>query len=161
MVIYLTHADTDLLTLSHVVRQLPEGFPRIQALNPRELSTPEAVDKYLSTFQSDSLRLSQVRLIILRLLGGKRSFEEGFEKIIQFCREKTIPLIACPGDQQLDPELVAFSSVPEAVVYQTFQYLLQGGVGNFKNCLLFLSDELLHTSYGYKNPHPVPWDGLY
>ena len=155
MIVYLTHADTDLLTLRHVVRQLPEGFPRIQALNPRELNAPGAVDRYIAT------SLPRARLVILRLLGGKRSFEEGFERIVRFCREKNIPLIACPGDQQPDPELTAFSSVAEPLVYQTFQYLLQGGVDNFKNWLLFLSDEILHTTYGYKSPQPVPWNGLY
>ncbi|HWP49125.1 MAG TPA: cobaltochelatase subunit CobN [Candidatus Limnocylindrales bacterium] len=155
MIIYLTHADTDLLTLSHVVRQLPDGFPRIQALNPKELKTTEAVDRYLS------IHFPQAQLVILRLLGGKRSFEEGFEKIVRVCKENNIPLIACSGDQQLDPELTAFSTVPKNLVYQTFQYLLQGGVDNLKNWLLFLSDEILHTTYGYQNPQFVPWDGLY
>lgn len=155
MILYLTHADTDLLTLSHVVRQLPDGFPCIRALNPKELKTTEAVDRYLSA------HFPQARLVILRLLGGKRSFEEGFEKIVRVCKENQIPLIACSGDQQLDLELIAFSTVPKNLVYQTFQYLLQGGVDNFKNWLLFLSDEIFHTTYGYQSPQSIPWDGLY
>ncbi|MBI4641540.1 MAG: cobaltochelatase subunit CobN, partial [Candidatus Tectomicrobia bacterium] len=155
MILYLTTADTELLTLSGALRQLPSGFCAVKAKNVNELSSPEVVDEFIRT------TASQAQVIILRLLGGKRAFELGLEKLEALCRTNRIALIACPGDQQLDPELTAACTAPLSVSNEVFEYLLQGGVQNFRHLLLFLSDTFLKTSYGYQPPQQLPWDGIY
>ena len=42
-----------------------------------------------------------------------------------------------------------------------FSYLMQGGVQNFQNLFLFLSDTYFGTSHGHEAPAPLPWEGIY
>ena len=37
MIVFVTTADTEILALSRVARDLPEGFPALQAVNPTRL----------------------------------------------------------------------------------------------------------------------------
>src|SRR5207237_9677317 len=40
-------------------------------------------------------------------------------------------------------------------------YLMWGGAGNVIECLKFLSDRLLLTGHGYREPQPTPEHGIY
>jgi hypothetical protein len=40
MILFLSTADTDLLTLSHALGELPDGFPTVRAANPAALHSP-------------------------------------------------------------------------------------------------------------------------
>jgi cobaltochelatase CobN len=155
MILFLTHADTDLLTLSFVVPTLPSGFPRVLGANLRDLEPPEILDRFIRQ------ELNRTKVILLRLLGGKRSFEAGFDRLIRWCRERGLAFIPVPGDWELDPELLASATVPEEVGHATFKYLVHGGVKNFANLLLFLSNRLLETNYPCLPPEPLPWEGVY
>ena len=42
-----------------------------------------------------------------------------------------------------------------------FSYLMRGGIANFRNLFLFLSDTYLSTEFGHEAPEPVPWEGIY
>ena len=42
-----------------------------------------------------------------------------------------------------------------------FSYLMQGGVQNFQNLFLFLSDTYFGTGHGHEAPAPLPWEGIY
>ena len=44
---------------------------------------------------------------------------------------------------------------------EAFEYLRHGGVENVKQLLLFLSDTLLMTGYGFEPPAPLPECGIY
>src|SRR5437868_2364016 len=46
-IILLTAADTEVLTWSAAVAQLPQGFPSVRALNLDRLRAPRAFDAYL------------------------------------------------------------------------------------------------------------------
>ena len=155
MIIFLTHADTDLLTLSSVVPTLPPAFPRVRGASLRELEAPEALERFLRN------ELGQAKILLLRLLGGKRSFEAGFDRLAQFCREHEVIFLPVPGDRELDPELLAYASVPQEIGVQVFTYLLHGGSENFTNLLSFLSNTFLGTTYPCAPPEPLPWEGLY
>ena len=37
MIVFVTTADTEILALSRVARDLPEGFPALKAVNPTRL----------------------------------------------------------------------------------------------------------------------------
>src|SRR5688500_15636631 len=62
MIFYLTTADTELLTLSHAVRGLPEGLSAVRAANPVGLSA-EALERLYGELERSA------DLVIVRLLG--------------------------------------------------------------------------------------------
>ena len=86
---------------------------------------------------------------------------ETFDALVRLCREQGIPLIACPGHQEWDEDLVTACTVPVAEVETVFAYLMQGGVQNFRNLFLFLSDTYFGTEHGHEAPAPLPWEGIY
>ncbi len=155
MIVFLSTADTDILTLHHTLTRLPEGFWPVRAANPSDLIGLSDLDAHL-----DDL-LSQARLVVMRLLSGKRAFEGGFEKVVAVCQARGIPLIPLPGTQEVDLELFTVSTVGERLLQRTMDYLGHGGGRNFHHMLRFLSDEALGTAYGYELPEALPLEGVY
>ena len=100
-------------------------------------------------------------MVLVRLLGGRRAWPEGFDRLALACRRARIPFLAWSGEQQADAELTAASTAPAAIVGEAPEYLRHGGVENLKNALLFLSDTLLMTGYGFEPRPPLPEYGLY
>ena len=153
-ILFVTTADTDILTADRALSEMPEGFPPVIAVNP-VASEPEDVNGGLVA------SASRCGAIVLRLLGGKRAMPETFDALVRLCREQGIPLIACPGHQEWDEDLVTACTVPVAEVETVFSYLMQGGVQNFRNLFLFLSDTYFGTGHGHEAPTPLPWEGIY
>jgi len=154
VIVFLTTADTEILALSHAARSLPAGFPAVRAANPAALGDPAALATFLDT-------AAAARVVVVRLLGGKRAFEPGFAALEARCRAAGVPLIACPGDQQPDVDLAAACTAPADVVHTVFTYLLHGGVANLRNLLGYLADRLLGVPSAYEPPRELPWEGLY
>ena len=154
LIVFITTADTDLLTASHAQTGLPEGFPEVRTANPVSMAPPEAVADLLDT-------VGMAGVVVLRLLGGKRAMQNGFDGLVDLCRSRGIPIIACPGHQEWDDDMVAACSVPASEVETVFSYMMHGGVQNFRNLLLFLSDTYLGSRYGYEPPESLPWEGIY
>ena len=154
-IVFVTTADTDLLTADLALASIADpAFPPVRAFNPANLETPEARAELLET-------ASAAGVVVLRLLGGKRSMPDTFDSVVQLCRSRGVPLIACPGHQEWDEDLVAACSAPASEVDSVFSYLMQGGVENLRNLFLFLSDSYRGTSYGPEAPAPAPWEGIY
>ena len=153
-ILFISTADTDLLTAERAVAGLPPDFAAVRAFNPAHYAGPEE--------QQELLRAAAAaEVVTLRLLGGKRAMPEVFDALAALCREQGKPLIACPGHQEWDQDLMAANTVPPAELDTVFSYLLRGGVGNFQNLFLFLSDSYLGTAYGHEAPAEVPWEGVY
>lgn len=151
MIVFVTTADTEILALSRVARDLPDGFPALKGVNPTRLpdaSAPESLAAGAS-------------LVLVRLLGGRRAWEAGFDGLAAHCRRTGIPFLAWSGEPYADAELTAASTAPAAIVAEAFAYLCHGGVDNLKQLLLFLSDTLLMTGYGFEPPQPLPEYGIY
>ena len=153
-VVLVTTADTDLLTADRALAALPGDFPPVYAWNPVGLDTAEARNQLLAA-------VGNAGVVVLRLLGGKRAMPETFDPLVSLCRERRIPLIACPGHQEWDEDLITACSAPVAELETVFAYLMRGGIPNFRNLLLFLSDTYLGSNYGHEAPEPLPWEGLY
>lgn len=149
-ILFLTTADTDLLTLAAAQKQLPAGFPRIRARNLMALSR-HTLEPLVQTAQ----------LVVVRVLGGMAYFREDLEWLALRCRQEPRILLAMPGDQALDPDLTRLSTAPLGTLTRAAAYLLQGGVENMARCLRFLADEHLGTCYGAEPPLPVPERGCY
>ena len=159
-ILFITTADTDILTADRALASLPAGSPRVVAVNPSALPMnvsdrdPNGVREILS-------QAAKAGVVVLRLLGGKRAMPDAFDPLVRQCRAEGIPLIACPGHQEWDDDLVTACTVPVAEVETVFAYLMQGGVQNFQNLVLFLSDTYFGTEHGHEAPAPLPWEGIY
>ncbi|MGH9123370.1 MAG: cobaltochelatase subunit CobN, partial [Acidimicrobiales bacterium] len=149
MILFMTTADTEILALRSVLEAFPEGFPPVRAANP--LSPGVAGD-------SD---LAGVEVVLVRLLGGRRAWQEPFDDLRRRCLEADIPLLAFGGEAAPDAELTALSTVPSATVAQAFEYLVHGGLANMEHLLRFVADTVLFRGFGFDPPVEVPDVGVY
>ncbi len=154
-IIFVTTADTDLLTADRALTGISySDFPLVKAFSPSKLDTPEAQAELLEAVASAGA-------VVLRLLGGKRAMPDAFDRLVQLCHSIGVPLVACPGHQEWDEDLVSACSVSVAEVDTVFAYLMRGGVANIRNLFVFLSDSYCGSNYGAEAPAPAPWEGIY
>ncbi len=109
-VLFVTTADTDILTAERALSGMPDDYPHVRAFNPVALETPEAQEELMTA-------LEDAGVVILRLLGGKQSMPQLFDQLVRDCRVRGIPLIALPGHQEWDEDLVTSCTVPVAARY--------------------------------------------
>jgi cobaltochelatase CobN len=150
--LFLTTADTEILAAAKATELMPEGFPKVRCANPTKLEDPGA-------FFGEAL--PGVRAVMVRLLGGRRAWPEGFEELRRRCGELGVPFLAFGGEAEPDAELTALSTAPSGVVAEAFEYLRCGGVVNTANLLRFVADTLLFEGYGFEPPSPLPELGVY
>ncbi len=150
--LFVTTADTEILAAAKATELLPEDFPRVRCANPAKIEEPAA-------FFDEAL--PGARAVLVRLLGGRRAWPEGFEELRRRCEELGIPLLAFGGEAEPDAELTALSSAPSGAVAEAFEYLRWGGVANTANLLRFVADTLLLEGHGFEPPALVPDLGVY
>src|SRR5215210_4324143 len=148
----LTTADTEILAAARASERLPEGFLEVRCANPIALEDP-------ATFFGREL--DGARVVLVRLLGGRRAWPEGLEELRRRCARLRIPLLAFGGEAEPDAELAALSTVPSGAVLEAFEYLRHGGVGNTENLLRFVADTVLMEGYGFEPASPLPEVGVY
>jgi cobaltochelatase CobN len=151
----LSTSDTDLLALGTAARDLPEGYGEIDLRNPARVDA-EALDRLVAEIAG-----GRCWAVCLRLLGGRRAFAEGFDRLRRACGRARTPFLAWPGERGRDLELEAASSCDPGLLGLGARYLQQGGVENLRNLLRCLSDRLRGTGYGADPPHEVPQHGIY
>lgn len=154
-IIFLTSADTDILTLASCWQNFPPDFPEIRVTNLLQLQQELTIDTYAEEI------LSQAKVIILRLLGGRSYWSYGLEVCREVVRENNSHLIILPGDDRPDVELISHSNVSLSIVNQLWQYFLEGGVDNFANGFKFIANIFFKTNYIYQQPQSIPRLGIY
>jgi len=147
-ILVLTTADTEILALRSVIEDLPPGFPGVRAANPAVLAPGEPA-------------LDDVTCVLVRLLGGRRAWEAGFDHLHRRCAGLGIPLLAFGGEGAPDAELTARSTVPSATVAQAFEYLVHGGLANTAALLRFVADTVLLGGFGFEPPVEVAAHGVW
>jgi cobaltochelatase CobN len=148
----LTTADTDILATARAVARLPDGFPEVRCANPTAAPEPrELVER----------TLDGARVVLCRVLGGRRGWQEGFDLLRARCRERGVALLALGGEAEPDAELTALSLAPAGAVAQAGEYLRHGDVDNVEQLLRFLADTFLLEGYGFEPPHEVPDLGIW
>ncbi len=140
MIVFLTTAATEVLALRTAAEGLPEGFAAVRAGSP----------------YTASLDLDGVRCVLVRLLGGRRAWEEGFDQLRAECVRREIPFIAFAGEALPDAELTRLSTVPASLITEAFAYLVQGGPENLANLMRFVADTVLLEGFGFEAPAAVP-----
>ena len=159
-IVLVTTADTDILTAERALVGMPWGDAvTVHAFNPVAL---EGETEDAATARRDLLEaVNAASVVVLRLLGGRRALGDTFDPLWEICLRNRTPLIACPGHQEWDDDLVAACTAPVAEVETVFSYLMRGGVLNFRNLFLFLADTYLGGDFGHEAPAPMPWQGIY
>ncbi|MBI4933451.1 MAG: cobaltochelatase subunit CobN [Actinobacteria bacterium] len=147
MIWYITNVDTEILALRVAADALPDGFPRVRAAQPW-------------TFDLDR-DLPGATCVLVRLLRGRRAWEDGFDRLQATCLERGIPLLAFAGEAVPDAELTALSTVPAAILTDAFAYLLNGGPENFQHLLRFVADTVLLEGFGFDAPVAIPTHGIW
>jgi cobaltochelatase CobN len=148
VILVLTNADTEILALRSVIEGLPEGFPPVRAANPCALGADDSAVPVLDG----------VSVVLVRLLGGRRSWEAGFDALRAACLAAGVPLLAFGGEAAVDAELTALSTAPVA---QVFEYWRAGGLHNIEHLLRFVADTVLLTGFGFDPPVEVPAFGVW
>ncbi|MET9735229.1 cobaltochelatase subunit CobN [Streptomyces sp. NPDC006458] len=139
-VLLLSTADTDLLAAR------ASGAPY-------RIGNPTRVD----VAQELPGLIEGARIAVVRLLGGKRAWEDGLAAL----KASGIPTVLLGGEAVPDAELMAESSVPAGVVAEALKYLVEGGSANLTELARFLSDTVLLTGEGFAAPQQMPEYGVH
>ncbi|MEV1052191.1 cobaltochelatase subunit CobN [Streptomyces sp. NPDC049887] len=135
-ILLLSTSDTDLLSA-----RAAEGPVRYRFANPSRLPLdrlPELLDG--------------TDLVVVRLLGGIRAWQEGLDALLAQGR----PVVVLTGEQAPDAQLMETSTVPIGIAAEAHAYLAHGGPDNLEQLARFLSDTVLLTGHGFAPPAPAP-----
>ena len=152
MLRFVTTADTEILVAAAAVDRLGDDFPTVRCANPAG-----AIDQ--AAFVDDVL--DGARVVLCRILGGRRGWPDGFELMRARCQARGIALLALGGELEPDAEMTNLSLVPAGAVAQAGEYLRHGDVDNVEQLLRFLADTFLLEGHGFAPPHEVPDLGVY
>ena len=152
MLRFITTADTEILATAAAVRRLPDDFPEVRCANPQ---MTRDLDPFLDHV------LEGARVVVIRVLGGRRGWQGGVDRLAERCRADGIALIALGGEARPDAEMTALSTVASGAVAQVGEYLQSGDVDNIEQMLRFLADTFLMEGFGFEAPKPVEELGVY
>src|SRR6478735_871329 len=141
MILLLSTSDTDLLSA-----RAAQGPVSYRYANPSRLSLDDLPQL-----------LEGTDLVVVRLLGGVRAWQEGLDQVLATGR----PVVVLTGEQAPDAQLMAASTVPVGIAAEAHAYLAHGGPANLEQLARFLSDTVLLTGHGFEPPAPAPsWGAL-
>ncbi len=134
----LSTADTDLLAAA-------EAGAGWKVANPARLTLDELAPL-----------LDAAQIVVVRLLGGKRAWEDGLDAVLASGK----PAVVVSGEAAPDAELMSLSTVPAGAVTEALAYLREGGADNLRNLAGFLSDTILLTGDEFDPPAALPAYGV-
>ncbi|MEV6132493.1 cobaltochelatase subunit CobN [Streptomyces violaceusniger] len=141
MILLLSTSDTDLLSARAAAGPVPYRLANPARLAPGDL--PGLLDG--------------VELVVVRLLGGIRAWQEGLDTLLA----GDLPVVVLTGEQAPDAQLMEASTVPVGIAAEAHAYLAHGGPANLDQLARFLSDTVLLTGHGFEPPAPAPtWGPL-
>ncbi|AFY94831.1 cobaltochelatase subunit CobN [Chamaesiphon minutus] len=152
---FITAADTDIQTLAVATTQLSEEFPQVRVVNLLQLQQQLTIDTYAEDV------LTAAKVIIVRLIGGQSYWSYGLEVVQETARQTGAVLIVLPGDERPDPTLMSHSTASLADVDRVWQYLIEGGVDNYRQLLNFIASRWLDFDCAYRVAEVVPRVGIY
>ncbi|GAA1256641.1 cobaltochelatase subunit CobN [Streptomyces javensis] len=141
MILLLSTSDTDLLSARAATGPVP-----YRLANPARLALDDL-----------PRLLDGVELVVVRLLGGIRAWQEGLDTLLA----GDLPVVVLSGEQAPDAQLMEASTVPVGIAAEAHAYLAHGGPANLGRLARFLSDTVLLTGHGFEPPAPAPtWGPL-
>ncbi len=146
MILFVSNASTELLALRMAVEMLPSDMPAIRG------TVPEGINNVISS-------LNDISFIVLRLLGGVKSWTGELATFHEYCIGQDIPLLVFGGEATYDNSLEAFCSIDPLVCRDYFDYLSYGGGSNMANFLIAIWQKLEGRVVTAQPPIPVPMVG--
>ncbi|WP_419901239.1 cobaltochelatase subunit CobN [Kiloniella sp.] len=153
-VVIVSAADTELASLVQARQVIGDKYPSLRLANLMQLSHNMSVDLYIDDI------ISEAKIVVARILGGAGYWPYGVEQLRAVCKQKNIPLVLLPGDDQPDAELAAHSSVSQDVYHRVWQYFIHGGPDNSRNLLCYVSS-LIEQKFEWVEPKPLLRSGIY
>ncbi|MGW2563531.1 cobaltochelatase subunit CobN [Streptomyces sp. NPDC001514] len=143
-ILLLSTSDTDLLSAR--AANTGDGPVAYRFANPSRLALDDV-----------PALLDGTDLVVVRLLGGIRAWQEGLDLLL--AQER--PVVVLTGEQAPDAQLMEASTVPIGIAAEAHAYLAHGGPANLEQLARFLSDTVLLTGHGFEPPAPAPtWGPL-
>lgn len=161
-ILFLSHAHSDLLMLTRIKdgfkvgsrEQLPDDFHNVIGIDLQGQEND-------LTFQAElRVNLKHAQMVMVRVLGDSGSVPFMAE-IVEYCQREQIPLLVISGTGEPNAELACLSTVDSETLEACRLYFAGGGQSNLIQNLLFLSDHLLQTKYGYQEAQELPSHGFY
>lgn len=161
-VLFLSSADTDLLSLDRLLSREPDLLGcELRALNLAALAEPAVVDHYLAT------TARQARLIAIRLLGGRGHWSYGLEAVQRWLQatpgaqgKRTLLVLA--GTEDEDHALAGLGNADPELTIRLAGCLRQGGETNLKRVLgcfrALIEGEEVTPPTPQPLGDPFPWD---
>ncbi|MFE1960630.1 cobaltochelatase subunit CobN [Streptomyces sp. NPDC059479] len=158
MILLLSTSDTDLLSARAAGGPVPYRYA-----NPARLALDEL-----------PALLEGVDLVVVRLLGGLRAWQDGIDLLLgdgtaaprpgADARSDAgpsrvtnrPPVVVLTGEQAPDAQLMEASTVPIGIAAEAHAYLAHGGPANLEQLARFLSDTVLLTGHGFEPPAAAP-----
>jgi cobaltochelatase CobN len=153
-IVILSAADTELACLAAAHAGLPEPKPSLRLANLLQLQHHLSVDAYVEDI------VAHAKLVVVRLLGGRRYWPYGVEEVAAACRANGIPLAVLPGDDQPDPELGDFTTLNTEAAHRLWRAFTEGGIENAQQALLYAAS-LIGRKVEWLEPRPLLKAGLY
>ena len=128
-IIVLAAADWLLSALGQALDAWQTGHsPSVRLANWMQLLKPAAFDLYRVKI------LDKAQVVVVSLLGGSSYWQYGVEMLEEWLAAarpgKPRHLIVVSGDDSVDPELDALSSLDYESVHRVWRYLREGGFAN-------------------------------
>ncbi|KTS79194.1 cobalamin biosynthesis protein CobN [Pseudomonas oryzihabitans] len=153
-IVVLCSGDSHLALLAEATRTLDADYPSLRLANPMQLQNHASVDLYVEEV------LSQARVVFISLHGGQGYWRYGMERLAELAA-RGLTLIAVPGCDRPDPELMALGTVAPELAERLWRYLRQGGLANARDFLNCLAAECLGADYSYEPPRELPRVAVY
>jgi cobaltochelatase CobN len=155
-IVVLSAADGELNCLARARSQLPKkNFPSLRLASLLHLGHNMSVDVYVDGV------ISNARLVVVRLLGGRGYWPYGVEQITARCRKKKIPVAFLPGDDRADADLREATTLSGPEADRLWRYLIYGGMENAGNFLKYAANLLGEGGDDWDEPTCLARAGLY
>ena len=152
---YYSASGSDLIALSTALNKFIKDNGKIVEIQAK--SREDSIDKnewlYFEKY------VSNADILMICLMGGKDSCPD-FDKLIQILPKSSKIFIqpCCTSELEIAGK---YSNLKKEIWKTISEYLNYGGVDNFYNMILFLSNTFANSNYKFTKPKHLPWEGIY
>lgn len=155
-ILFYTAIEGEVAVLGGALKRVRREYgPLIEMVvrTKRDLAEPEGETGLLNL-------LSCCHLVLLHLMGGSESLP-GFDRLTALAKEQGIPLAVLPSAGDDAAALFQCSTIPAEDYQQARLYVSYGGENNLLQLLRWAANRYLGKALSFKEPQPIPWEGLY
>ena len=153
-IVLLTHAETDLLALEAIRRELPESFPQVVGHSLLGLPTVEALMAIFGDRRAPQL------LAIVRIHGTVSSVP-GLVNLIALAHREGWGLLVISGVSDGAELLPRTARITAEFAANMTSYFMGGGFRNVAQALRYAAHEQFGSNVAFEPPQPMPAHGLY